>query len=63
MDNWQKQWIMKLLDTCEGNRLVAAKRMSEISKKEVTVCWQLIDQVMPMTSQERERYKALGIGY
>jgi hypothetical protein len=62
MDNWQKQWIMKLMDGCDGNRLVAAKRMSEISKRDVTVCWQLIEQVMPMTDQERARYQSLGVG-
>jgi hypothetical protein len=62
MDHWQKQWIIKLMDSCDGNRLVAAKRMSEISKRDVIVCWQLIEQVKPMTDQERERYRALGIG-
>jgi hypothetical protein len=62
MDHWQKQWIMKLMDSCDGNRLVASKRMSEISKRDVIVCWQLIEQVMPMTDQERERYRLLGVG-
>ncbi|HJS69073.1 MAG TPA: hypothetical protein VJ730_06590 [Nitrososphaera sp.] len=50
------------MDSCDGNRLVAAKRMSEISKREVTVCWQLIEQVKPLTDVERERYRLLGIG-
>lgn len=62
MDHWQKQWIIKLMDSCDGNRLVAAKRMSEISKREVMVCWQLIEQVKPMTDVERERYRLLGVG-
>jgi hypothetical protein len=62
MEKWQKQWIIKLMDSCGGNRLVAAKRMSEISKKEITVCWQLLEQIMPMTTVEREKYRSLGIG-
>jgi hypothetical protein len=62
MDQWQKQWIINLMDSCGGNRLVAAKRMSEISKNEITVCWQLLQQVKPMTSIEREKYRSLGIG-
>jgi hypothetical protein len=61
MEQWQKQWIMKLMDSCDGDRLVAAKRMSEISKMRITACWHLLDQVMPMTTTEREKYRSLGI--
>jgi hypothetical protein len=61
MEQWQKQWIMNLLDSCSDNRLVAAKRMSEMSRKKITECWQLLDLVKPMTSSEREKYRSLGI--
>lgn len=52
---------MKLVDACEGNRLLAAKRMSEVSKREIRECWQMLNEVVPMTSMEREKYRSLGI--
>ncbi|HEX2557126.1 MAG TPA: hypothetical protein VHK86_02285 [Nitrososphaera sp.] len=61
MEQWQKQWIVKLMASCDGNRLVAAKRMSEMTQKEMRECWQLLDETIPMTSMERERYRSLGI--
>jgi hypothetical protein len=61
MEQWQKQWMLKLMDSYKGNRLLAAKRMAEISKKEIQECWQLLDEVMPMSIMERERYCSLGI--
>jgi hypothetical protein len=61
MEKWQKQWIINLVNSCEGNRLLAAKRMSEISRQEIKECWQLLEQVMPMTSIEREKYRLLGL--
>src|SRR3712207_6970071 len=45
MEPWQKQWILNLMGSCNGNRLLAAKRMSEISKKEIRECWILLDEV------------------
>jgi hypothetical protein len=30
LEQWQKQWILKLMGSYNGNRLLAAKRMSEI---------------------------------
>ncbi|MDQ3884300.1 MAG: hypothetical protein M3239_02520 [Thermoproteota archaeon] len=44
-----------------GNRLLAAKRMAEISKKEIRDCWKLLDEAVPMNAVERERYCSLGI--
>jgi hypothetical protein len=61
MEQWQKQWILKLMSSYNGNRLLAAKRMAEISKKEIRECWQLLDEAMPMSAVERERYCSLGI--
>ena len=61
MEQWQKQWIVNLLKSCGDNRLLAAKRMAEMSNKQITECWQLLDQVRPMTAMEREKYRALGI--
>jgi hypothetical protein len=40
---------------------LAAKRMSEISRKEIRECWQLLDEVIPMSTMERLRYCSLGI--
>jgi hypothetical protein len=61
MEQWQKQWILKLMGSYNGNRLLAAKRMSEISKKGIQECWQLLEEVVPMDSVERIRYCSLGI--
>jgi hypothetical protein len=61
MEQWQKQWILKLMGSYNGNRLLAAKRMAEISKKEIRECWQLLDEAVPMSTIERERYCSLGI--
>ena len=61
MEQWQKQWILSLMGSCNGNRLLAAKRMSEISRKEIRECWQLLDEVIPMSTMERLRYCSLGI--
>ena len=61
MEQWQKQWILSLLRFYNGNRLLAAKRMSEISKKEILECWQLLDEVLPMSTVDRLRYTSLGI--
>lgn len=61
MEQWQKQWILKLMGSYNGNRLLAAKRMSEISKKEIRECWVLLDEVVPMSTMERLRYCSLGI--
>ena len=44
-----------------GNRLLAAKRMSEISKKGIRECWQLLDEAVPMSTIERIKYCSLGI--
>ena len=44
-----------------GNRLLTAKRMSEISNKGILECWQLLDEVIPMSTVERIRYCSLGI--
>jgi hypothetical protein len=61
MEQWQKQWILKLMGSYNGNRLLTAKRMSEISKKGIRECWQLLDEAVPMSSVERMRYCSLGI--
>jgi hypothetical protein len=61
MEQWQKQWILKLLGSYNGNRLLTAKKMSEISEKEIRECWQLLDEVVPMSTTERMRYCSLGI--
>ena len=61
MEQWQKQWILKLMGSYNGNRLLAAKRMAEISKKGIRECWQLLDEAVPMSNVERERYCSLGI--
>jgi hypothetical protein len=61
MEQWQKQWILNLMDSFNGNRLLAAKRMAEISKKGIRECWQLLDEAVPMSTVERERYYLLGI--
>ncbi|MDQ3872348.1 MAG: hypothetical protein M3258_01905 [Thermoproteota archaeon] len=61
MEQWQKQWILKLMAYYNGNRLLAAKRMAEISKKSIRECWQLLDEVIPMADVERERYCSLGM--
>ena len=62
VERWQKEWIVRLMDYCEGNRLLVAKRMAETSKKEITECWSILDQIIPMTNLEREKYRSLGIG-
>ncbi|MDQ3882877.1 MAG: hypothetical protein M3243_02350 [Thermoproteota archaeon] len=49
------------MGSCNGNRLLAAKRMSEISKKGIRECWQQLDEVVPMSTVERIRYCSLGI--
>ncbi len=49
------------MDSFNGNRLLAAKRMAEISKKGIRECWQLLDEAVPMSTVERERYYLLGI--
>jgi hypothetical protein len=61
MEQWQKQWILKLMGSYNGNRLLTAKRMSEISNKGIRECWQLLDEVIPMSTIERIRYSSLGI--
>ena len=61
MEPWQKQWMLNLMGSCNGNRLLAAKRMSEISKKEIRECWVLLDEVVPMSAVERSRYCSLGV--
>jgi hypothetical protein len=61
MEQWQKEWILKLMGSYNGNRLLAAKRMSEITKKGIRECWQLLDEVVPMSTVERIRYSSLGI--
>jgi hypothetical protein len=61
MEPWQKQWMLNLMGSCNGNRLLAAKRMSEISKKEIRECWELLDEVVPMNATERLKYYSLGI--
>jgi hypothetical protein len=61
MEPWQKQWMLNLMGSCNGNRLLAAKKMSEISKKEIRECWELLDEVVPMNAIERLRYHSLGI--
>ena len=61
MEQWQKQWILKLLGSYNGNRLLTAKKMSEIYEKEIRECWQLLDEVVPMSTIERMRYCSLGI--
>jgi hypothetical protein len=61
MEQWQKQWILKLMGSYNGNRLLAAKRMSEISKKGIRECWQLLDEAVPMSTVEQIRYCSLGI--
>ncbi len=61
MEQWQKQWILNLMMSYNGNRLLAAKRMSEITKKRIRECWQLLDDAVPMSSVERIRYCSLGI--
>lgn len=63
MEPWQKQWILNLMGSCNGNRLLAVKRMSEISKKEIRECWVLLDEVVPMSTVERLRYCSLGVMY
>ena len=63
MEPWQKQWILNLMGSCNGNRLLAAKRMSEISKKEIRECWVLLEEVVPMSTVERLRYCSLGVMY
>jgi hypothetical protein len=35
--------------------------MAEISKKGIQECWQLLDEAVPMSTVERERYCSLGI--
>ncbi|HEX2231187.1 MAG TPA: hypothetical protein VHG34_03275 [Nitrososphaeraceae archaeon] len=49
------------MGSCNGNRLLAAKRMSEISKKEIRECWVLLDEVVPMSTMERLKYCSLGV--
>jgi hypothetical protein len=61
MEQWQKQWILNLMGSYKGNRLLAAKRMAEISNKEIRECWQLLDEAVPMSTVERIRYCSLGI--
>ena len=61
MEQWQKQWILNLMMLYNGNRLLAAKRMSEITKKGIRECWQLLDDAVPMNTVERIRYCSLGI--
>ncbi|HZB80548.1 MAG TPA: hypothetical protein VE264_04655, partial [Nitrososphaera sp.] len=61
MEPWQKQWILNLMGSCNGNRLLAAKRMSEISRKEIRECWVLLDEVVPMSTMERLKYSSLGV--
>ena len=61
MEHWQKEWIVNLLKSYNDNRLLTAKRMAEISKKEIRDCWNLLDEAVPMNAVERERYCSLGI--
>jgi hypothetical protein len=61
LEQWQKQWILKLMGSYDGNRLLVAKRMSEITKRGIRECWQLLDEVVPMSTVERIRYCSLGI--
>ncbi len=61
MEQWQKQWILNLMKSYNGNRLLAAKRMSEISQKGIRECWQLLDDAVPMSAVDRVRYCSLGI--
>jgi hypothetical protein len=61
MEQWQKQWILNLMCSFKGNRLLAAKRMAEISNKKIEECWQLLDEAVPMSTVERIRYCSLGI--
>jgi len=61
MEQWQKQWVLNLMISYNGNRLLAAKRMSEISKKGIRECWHLLDVAVPMSTVERIRYCSLGI--
>jgi hypothetical protein len=61
MEQWQRHWILNLMASYNGNRLLAAKRMAEISKKEIRDCWKLLDEAVPMNAVERERYCSLGI--
>jgi hypothetical protein len=61
MEQWQKQWILNLMMSYNGNRLLAAKRMSEITKKGIRECWQLLDDAVPMSAVDRIRYCSLGI--
>jgi len=61
MEQWQRQWILNLMDSFNGNRLLAAKRMAEISKKGIRECWQQLDEAVPMSTIEREKYYLLGI--
>lgn len=49
------------MDSFNGNRLLAAKRMAEISKKGILECWQQLDEAVPMSTIEREKYYLLGI--
>jgi hypothetical protein len=61
LEGWQKQWVLKLMDYCEGNRLLVAKRMADMSNKEVRECWSILELLIPMTNEEREKYRSLGI--
>jgi hypothetical protein len=61
MEQWQKQWILNLMGSYKDNRLLAAKRMAEISNKKIQECWQLLDEAVPMSTVERIRYCSLGI--
>jgi hypothetical protein len=61
MEHWQKEWIVNLLKSYNDNRLLTAKRMSEMLNEQINECWQLLDQVRPMTQEEREKYRSLGI--
>ena len=49
------------MSSYNGNRLLVAKRMAEISNKRIRECWQLLDEAVPMGTVERERYCSLGI--
>ena len=61
MEQWQKQWILNLMKSYNGNRLLTAKRMSEITQKGIRECWQLLDDAVPMSAVDRIRYCLLGI--
>jgi hypothetical protein len=61
LEPWQKQWILNLMRSCNDNRLLTAKRMSEITKKEIRECWVLLDEVVPMSAVERLKYCSLGV--